>query len=753
MINPIAPPTLPIPTQGFERVWGWNRREEHKAKGMEWRTKIYCGDVDLAHAGKEVLLMGWVDAIRDHGNLLFIHLRDIRGIVQVVFNPDLNQDAYDRALTLREEYVIQVRGKVSERGWGTENPNLKTGSVEVFADALTILSQSRPLPFKISEKAMVYGEELQTSPENVDEELRLQYRYLDLRRPSVQELFIKRYQIIKSIREYLDSRNFIELETPLLTRSTPEGARDYVVPSRVHRGRFYALPQSPQLFKQILMMGGMDRYFQIARCFRDEDLRPNRQPEFTQLDLEASFIDEAFIFETIEELTCRMFMLGGIDLPRPFSQITFQEAMNRYGTDRPDTRFGMAFEDVSDVLRETSYSIFRQIIAQGGRIKGFCIKGQASALSKNVLQNEYALRIVPELGGKGMSWMKVTDGRLQSNIAQFFSPRELEGLRERFQANEGDVLMMIADASLEQVNKVLCSLRLHVANRLNVAPDREFRPLWVTEFPLFELKDGRLSSQHHPFTMPNRVDFDPSDQADMLGLNSRAYDLVINGEELGGGSIRIHQMETQLKIFHALGLSAEDAKAKFGFFLRALEYGAPPHGGLALGIDRVVAMILGASSIREVIAFPKNRSAFCPLTRAPASIDREQRAELGLGAEIPARAPSLEAPAGIGKQGGRFSPHERISASEVAHVAKLARLQLTKSEAADYQKDLNAVLEYVETLQELDTRAVPPMSHVLPLKNVWRNDRPRKSRTSKSILSNAPEGEQDYFKVPKILEG
>ncbi len=697
--------------------------------------------------------MGWVDAIRDHGNLLFIHLRDIGGIVQVVFNPEVSQEAYDRALGLREEYVILVRGKVSERGRGTENPNLKTGSVEVFADALTVLSESRPLPFKISEKAMVFGEELQTSPEHVDEELRLQYRYLDLRRPSVQELFIKRYQIIKCIREYLDSRNFLELETPFLTRSTPEGARDYVVPSRVHRGRFYALPQSPQLFKQILMMAGMDRYFQIARCFRDEDLRPNRQPEFTQLDLEAAFIDEAFIFEMVEELTCHMFRLGGIDLPRPFAQMTYQEAMNRYGTDRPDTRFGMAFEDLSDVLQETDYSVFRQTIGGGGSVKGFCVKGQASALSKNVLQNEYAIRIVPELGGKGMTWMKLTDGRLQSNIVQFFSRGELEGLRERFQAHEGDVLMMIAGASLDEVHKVLCSLRLHVAKRLHLASEREFRPLWVTDFPLFELKDGRLSSQHHPFTMPDRTDFDPSDRADMLALQSRAYDLVINGEELGGGSIRIHRMDIQRKIFQALGLGAEEAEAKFGFFLKALEYGAPPHGGLALGLDRVIAMILGASSIRDVIAFPKNRSAFCPLTRAPAAIDPEQLAELGLGAGMPARTPSRETPDAIGEQDRRFSARERISAAEVAHVARLARLQLSESELAGYRKDLNAVLEYVATLQELDTRAVPPMSHVLALRNVWRDDRPRASRMSKSILSNAPEGEKGFFKVPKILEG
>ena len=427
---------------------------------MQWKNRVYCGDIDPSHTGKEVLLMGWVDAVRDHGHLLFIHLRDIRGMVQVVFNPEISESCYETAVSLNEEYSIEVRGKVAIRERGTENPNLKTGDLEVFASGLTIFSKSRALPFQISEKAMIFGEEIQTSPDNIDEELRLRYRYLDLRRPSMQEIFIKRYQIIKCIREYLDQLNFIEIETPFLTKSTPEGARDYLVPSRVHKGNFYALPQSPQLFKQILMIGGLDRYFQIARCFRDEDLRPNRQPEFTQLDIEASFIDEEFIYKIIEELTIRMFGLGGITLSGPFPRMSYKKAVENYGTDRPDLRFDMAFEDLTDILEDTGYTIFRRIIGSGGRIKGFCVRGQAESLSKNVLQNEYAMKIVPSLGGKGMTWMKVIDGKLQSNIVQFFDQTEQERLIERFHAKDGDVLMMIADISLDLVNKVLCSLRL-----------------------------------------------------------------------------------------------------------------------------------------------------------------------------------------------------------------------------------------------------------------------------------------------------
>jgi len=651
-----------------------------------------------------------------------------------------------------------VKGRVAVREKGTENPNLKTGDVEVFARELEIFSGSKTPPFRISEKAMVFGEEVQGSPENVDEDLRLQYRYLDLRRPSLQDHFIKRYQIMRCIREYLDRLNFLEIETPFLTRSTPEGARDYIVPSRVHPGKFYALPQSPQLFKQLLMMGGMDRYFQIAKCFRDEDLRPNRQPEFTQLDMEASFVDEEFIYEVIEELTVRMFHPGGITLPRPFPRMTFQEAMNRYGTDRPDTRFGMAFQEVTDIVQDTEYTVFRQIAGNGGRIKGICIKGQASVLSKNLLQNEYALKTVPSFGGKGMTWMKVIDGSLQSNVAQFFSPSEQVGLKGRFSAEEGDVIMMIADMSPDLVHKVLSSLRLHVAETLDLIPEDRYCPLWVTDFPLFELKDDELKSQHHPFTMPDRTDFDPTDREDLLALNSRAYDLVVNGEELGGGSIRIHDMAVQRKIFQALGLSRDQAEAKFGFFLKALAYGTPPHAGLALGMDRVIAMILKSSSIREVMAFPKNRKAFCPLTRAPALVDEEQLEELGLAVDVEKEIPE-KPETGSRKLAGKEIPGrgvkkiQRISKKDVRHVAKLARLRIEDAEARSYQKELDAVLEHFETLQELDTEKVGPMSHVLEIKNVWREDKPGESGESGPLLSNAPMSEMDYFKVPKILEG
>jgi aspartyl-tRNA synthetase len=715
---------------------------------MDWRQRTYCGDLTSFHVGKEVLLMGWVDAIRDHGSLLFIHLRDVRGVVQVVFNPALNSRIYESASSLKEEYVIQVRGRVSLRDKGTENPNLSTGNIEIFAMELEILSVSRVLPFKISEKAIVFGEDIRANPEKVDEDLRLQHRYLDLRRPSAQELFIKRYGIMKCIRQYLDELHFTEVETPFLTKSTPEGARDYLVPSRTHKGKFYSLPQSPQLFKQLLMMSGMDRYFQIARCFRDEDLRPNRQPEFTQLDLEASFIDEEFIYEVVEELAARMFATGGIDLPRPFPKMTYDEAMERYGSDRPDLRFGLAFEDVTEDLRFTGYSVFRAIIEGGGVVKGYCIKGMAAALSKNVLQNDYALKIAPSFGARGMTWMKVLNGILESNIVQFFTTGEQDALKARFRAGDGDVLILIADLSNELVNKVLCSLRLHMAEKLDLIPEDRYCPVWITDFPLFELKEEGLSSQHHPFTMPDRTDFDPVDQEALLKLKSRAYDLVVNGEELGGGSIRIHRMDIQRKIFLALRLTEEELESKFGFFLKALEFGAPPHGGLALGLDRVVAMILKASSIREVIAFPKNRSAYCPLTQAPSFVSESQLSELGLSTPFAAEAALRTA----GKRS--ISPRGcgEISPDHVRHITKLARLKLTDEESVSYQRDLNSILQYVETLREVNTESVKPMSHVLPATNVWREDKPGKCDASESILDNAPMREGGYFKVPKILE-
>ena len=575
------------------------------------------------------MVVGWVDALRDHGGVLFAHIRDRSGIVQIVFRPEQSQAVCRTAATLREEFCIIAKGLVEERTEGTKNPSLETGDVDVLASEVTVLSSSRVLPFRISEKAMDAGAST-VEAAVVSEDLRLQYRFLDLRRRTMQENLVKRHRIIKTVRDHLDREGFVEVETPVLTKSTPEGARDYLVPSRVQQGRFYALPQSPQLFKQLLMVSGLERYFQIAKCYRDEDLRPNRQPEFTQLDMEASFIDEEFIYKLLEEVIARMFSVGGIELPRPFPRLTYSEAMDATGSDRPDLRFGLRFIEATDIFADTGYGIFRRIIDGGGRIKGMNVKGQSGALSKNVLQNEYAKQIVPGFGAKGMTWMRVVDGKLDSNIVQFFSEAEQAAIVERFAGGDGDVILMIADTSYELVVSVLGQLRLHLANRLGLIPEGVHAPVWVTDFPLFEESDGRITSVHHPFTAPDRTDFDPKNREELLALRSRAYDVVMNGEELGGGSIRIHQPDVQQLVFQALGLSEDEVREKFGFFLRALEYGAPPHGGIALGMDRVVAMILGTPSIRDVIAFPKNRSASCPLTGAPSQVARRQLDELGL---------------------------------------------------------------------------------------------------------------------------
>ncbi len=713
---------------------------------MEWKKRIYCGTLRPSDDQKDVLLMGWVDAIRDHGNIVFIHLRDTSGIVQVVFDPEISKEAHEIGGELREEFVIKVKGRVRIREKGTENPYIETGQIEVVAEKTDILSGSRLLPFQISEKAMVFGEEIKASPKKVDEELRLRYRYLDLRRPSVQSIFKKRDEIIRCIRDYLHEQGFIEVETPYLTKSTPEGARDYLIPSRIHKGRFYALPQSPQLFKQICMIGGLDRYFQIARCFRDEDLRPNRQPEFTQLDLEASFINEEFIYEITEELMTRIFRIGGIELSRPFLRITYQEAMDKYGTDTPDLRFKMAFEDVTDIVKHTSYSIFRNVIERGGAVKGFCIKNMAHRLSKNLLQNEYAMKIAPSFGAKGMTWMKLMQGSLQSNIVQFFSKSEQDALKKRFRANDGDVLIMVADTSRELLNEVLGKLRLDLANRFGLIPTGVYAPVWITDFPLFELKDEEISPKHHPFTMPDRTDFDPKDKDELLRLKSRAYDIVVNGEELGGGSIRIHRMDVQERIFEAIGLDREITNKKFGFFLRALEFGAPPHGGIALGLDRTISMILKTSSIRDVIAFPKNRRAICLLTGAPSEVEQEQLMELGLKVEKGAQ--EIKA-----KEDKKKDKKKEVTMEEVRHIARLARLSMDDDELKVISQDLARILSYVEQLNEVDTGHIAPTSGTLNIRNVWRDDNVSEHRDLiNEIMEQCPEREDRYFKVPKVIQ-
>jgi aspartyl-tRNA synthetase len=705
---------------------------------MNLQKRTHCGAVSLSDAGQEVTLAGWVDALRDHGEVLFIHLRDRTGIVQVIFSPESTpSEVCKAAASLRSEFCVAVTGTVVGREPGTENPNIETGKVEVVVKDLELLNRSDPLPFQITEKSMVAGVREQ-GEEAVNEEIRLQFRYLDLRRPTMQERLIKRYQIVKCLREYLDEQGFIDVETPMLTKSTPEGARDYLVPSRHYPGSFYALPQSPQLFKQLLMVSGFERYYQIVRCFRDEDLRPNRQPEFTQLDLEASFIDEEFIYRLFEELAVRMFTVGGISLPRPFPRMTWKEAMDTTGSDRPDLRFGMTFVDATDIFANTSYSIFKQILGRGGHIKGINVKGQSQNLSKNILQNEYAKEIVPGFGAKGMTWMRVIDGQLESNIVQFFSEKEREQIVERFGAQNGDVILMIADPSWQLVVTALGQLRLHVAHRLNLIPPNTYYPLWVTEFPLFETTEDGITSSHHPFTMPDRIDFDPSDVNELLGLHSRSYDLVVNGEELGGGSIRISDRVLQNKIFQALGLSSEEIEEKFGFFLRALNFGAPPHGGIALGMDRVVSMILDAPSIREVIAFPKNRSAFCPLTAAPSPVSRKQLAELSLldlggPVELPGtdqQRDLLESLSWVSRTG--INENEKPAIMEAVQAAvRLA--EIVKASAGDDE----------------------PLYSIITLRNRTREGTEALRSPlvkSSALLKNAPAVKGGFFKVSSILE-
>jgi aspartyl-tRNA synthetase len=706
---------------------------------MLFSQRAFCGQLTPDDVGRQVLLAGWVDAFRDHGGLLFVHLRDRSGIMQIVFSPGVApSDVCQKGASLRAEYCVAVRGEVKKRLAGTENSNIGTGSIEVLVTDLTVLSESDSLPFAISDKAMVAGAP-SADGDNVAEDLRLQYRYLDLRRPSMRDNLMARHRIFQCVRQFLDSRGFVEVETPVLTASTPEGARDYLVPSRVHPQNFYALPQSPQLFKQLLMIGGMERYFQLARCFRDEDLRPNRQPEFTQLDIEASFIDEEFLYELMEELTVKMFAVGGIALSRPFPRMTWTEAMDTTGSDRPDLRFGLRFVDVTDVFTQTNYSIFKQILQRGGCIKGINTKGQSDNLSKNVLQNEYAKEIAPSFGAKGMTWMRAEHGKLESNIVQFFSAQELEELRRRFEVADGDVLIMIADPSYAIVTSALGQLRLHLANRLGLIPPNTFYPLWVTEFPLFEpTEEGGVTSSHHPFTAPDRTDFDPKNIEELLTLRSRAYDLVMNGEELGGGSIRINDRNVQRKIFAALGLTEEETKEKFGFFLRAFDFGAPPHGGLALGMDRTVSMILQTPSIREVIAFPKNRSAACPLTGAPSAVKREQLAELGL----------------LNLGGQAVLPGTAHKGNLIDRVSWVSRIGIAPEERA-LMEDTLAQAEEMALLAAEKAGEEEPMYGVVPLANRTRpGTEEKRSALSETgqLLKSAPAVKGSYFKTTTILE-
>lgn len=580
-----------------------------------------CGRVTEKDCGKELTLAGWVNTRRDHGGLIFIDLRDRSGIVQVVMSPQYGEDAFHKAEDVRSEYVLAIRGIVRERSPETVNPKMQTGKIEVVVSEMRVLNKAKTPPFYVEDGI------------DVDETVRLKHRYIDLRRPEMQRNLIMRHKIVHEMRQFLDAHDFLEVETPILTKSTPEGARDYLVPSRVNPGKFYALPQSPQLFKQLLMVSGLERYFQIARCFRDEDLRADRQPEFTQLDIELSFEDQDFILDLMEHMMQRIFKnVLNVDIQIPFKRITWDDAMNLYGSDKPDLRFDMHFYDISDLLRDTGFKVFRNVLDNGGIVKAITVKGDA-AIPRRELDG--LVDYVGNYGAKGLAWIGLNkDGSLKCQITKFLGEDKIREIGKFCEAENGDLILIIADKP-KVVAQALGELRLEMARRMNLIDENEFCFRWVTDFPMFEYseEDKRWVAEHHPFTALRDEDVqylltDPSK------VYAKAYDMVLNGVEAGGGSLRIYQEELQEKVFKAIGITHEEAQEKFGFLLDAFRYGAPPHAGIALGLDRLVMLMLRLGSIRDVIAFPKTQSAIDQMTQAPSEVVDMQLKELHIRVDV-----------------------------------------------------------------------------------------------------------------------
>ncbi|ORJ57096.1 aspartate--tRNA ligase [Geothermobacter hydrogeniphilus] len=589
-----------------------------------WKRTHYCGDLRAEHIGSKVCIMGWVQRRRDHGGLIFIDLRDRTGIVQLALDPDRDPEAHTKADRIRNEWVIAAIGTVSPRPEGTVNPKMKTGEVEIEISELRILNQAKTPPFMLDEYT------------DVAENLRLKYRYLDLRRPTVQHCLMMRHQVTRTVRNYLDEEGFLDIETPVLTKSTPEGARDYLVPSRVSPGQFYALPQSPQLFKQLLMVSGFDRYAQIVKCFRDEDLRADRQPEFTQIDCEMSFVDRDDVMDIMEAMIARVFKETiNVELSLPMPRMAYAEAIDRYGVDNPDLRFDLELVEITDIVRGCGFKVFADVAGSGGMVKAINVKG-GSGLSRKELDD--LTGFVANYGAKGLAWVKMTADGWQSPIAKFFQPEELRAIEQALGAAEGDLLLFVADKPAT-TNQALGRLRQHLGQKLDLVKKGDFRFVWITDFPLLEWDEEqkRHVAVHHPFTAPLDEDI-PLLDSDPGKVRAKAYDLVLNGSEIGGGSIRIHDQAIQQRMFNLLGIDDEEAQLKFGFLLDALSYGAPPHGGIAFGLDRLTMILAGTDSIRDVIAFPKTQKATCLLSEAPGEVDPAQLRDLGI--RLAARAKS-----------------------------------------------------------------------------------------------------------------
>lgn len=684
----------------------------------------YCGELRKAHIGQEVCCAGWVQTKRDMGGVIFLDLKDREGIVQVVVDLQaLPAEDFKLAEEVKNQSVMEVRGIIRRRGEETYNPRLATGEVELAARQVRLLSAAKPLPFSLEEGAQAR------------EELRLQYRFIDLRRPQMYKALRFRCQVQAAAEVFLNQQGFLQVETPILTKSTPEGARDYLVPSRVHPGAFYALPQSPQIFKQLLMVGGIDKYYQVARCFRDEDLRADRQPEFTQVDMEMSFVEQEDILNHLEKLFGHIFaQVMGRPIGKPFPRLTWREAMDRYGSDKPDLRFGFPIVDVTELARGCDFSVFRKTVEAGGLVRAINVKGRAEVMTRSFIDEltQKALK----LGAKGMAWILIHEnGEVNSILPKYFSHASWQQLLSALDAGPGDFVLFCCD-DFATVCRALGGLRLYLGDAFGLRPKDRFEFLFVTDFPEFEYsqEEGRWLAMHHPFTMPCEEDL-PYLFTDPGRVRSQAYDVVLNGVELGSGSIRIHRSDIQEMMFKALGFTPEAAMERFGFMLRAFQYGTPPHGGFAFGLDRLVMLLLGADSIREVIAFPKSKDASCLMTQAPSAVDAAQLEALKLGVAPDRSAAQAE-----------NQPHV-----DVRKVAALARLRLTCAETQRLGGDLQQMIAFAGQLSQLALSDVPVTAHVAPLENVFRPDAPGPAWDREALLANAPSREEGFIAVPRAV--